>query len=191
MQRDRAWTGMQRAIEVGARALTRRQLLLAGSVALGGLVLGRRAVSEQSGWVLPERARNALGESSLVYVSPLHRDGRESSCHGEVWYFVDEGDPVIITASDGWKVRAIKSGRDRARLWVGDFGPVQGTGGRYREAPGFLARAELDTERAVFDRLMASFGQRYAEEWGKWQPRFEKGYGDKSRVLVRYTPIGD
>ena len=42
---------------------------------------------------------------------------------------------------------------------------------------------------ATWSRLMAAFSKRYAEEWGKWGPRFERGRADGSRVLIRYTPI--
>jgi len=48
----------------------------------------------------------------------LHSDGRESTCHGEVWFFVDEGSVVIATGKDRWKTRALRSGRDRARIWA-------------------------------------------------------------------------
>ena len=125
-----------------------------------------------------------------MYVSPLAQSGAESRCHGEVWYFVDGGTVVIATAADRWKAVAIRKGRDRARLWVGDFGPVKRAGDAYRSAPSFLAEAEIVKERAVFDRLLESFAKRYSDEWGKWRPRFENGYGDGSRVVIRYTPIG-
>jgi len=176
-------------IAEGAPGLTRRELLVSGAAVLGGLAFGSRAYAADAPYALSEAARAALGESPLVYVSPLHKNGRESSCHGEVWYFVDGDAVVVATAADRWKVRAIRSGRDRARIWVGDFGPAWRAGKSYREAPTFLARAEIDEDRAVFDRLMAAFAERYADEWGKWKPRFEKGYADASRLVLRYTPV--
>ena len=36
---------------------------------------------------------------------------------------------------------------------------------------------------------MTSFGKKYPKEWGKWEPRFREGYGDGSRVLIRYEPV--
>lgn len=170
-------------------AWSRREVLAAGATLLGGLAWTRSVPAAEPSWSLPAATRAALDESPWVYVSPLHRDGRESSCHGEVWYFVDDSAVVIATAADRWKVEAIRSGRDRARLWVGDRGPAWRAGKRYRELPTFLARAEIDRDRAVFERLMAAFAERYADEWGKWKPRFETSYADGSRLLVRYTPI--
>jgi len=137
---------------------------------------------------LPEATRNALETSPLVYVSPLLAGGAESSCHGEVWFFVDEGSVVIVTAADGWKAKAVRQGRGEARLWVGDFGPVGRAGDRYRKAPNFVADAEIISDRATFDRLLESFAKRYPDGWGKWKPRFEKGFADGSRVMIRYSP---
>jgi hypothetical protein len=53
-----------------------------------------------------------------------------------------------------------------------------------------VARATIEPDRAVFERLMERFATRYADEWGKWGPRFRKGWDDGSRVMIRYTPIG-
>ncbi len=51
---------------------------------------------------LPESTRTALESSPLVYISPLLADGKESRCHGEVWFFFDGGDVVIATSKDSW-----------------------------------------------------------------------------------------
>ena len=184
-------TGRGGAGDPQRRWMTRREVLSAGAgVVVGGLLWPVGSALGASAFALDDAAKSALGSSPLVYVSPLQKSGAESSCHGEVWFFVDEGSVVIFTGSDGWKARAIAKGRDRARIWVGDFGPVGRAGDRYRKAPTFLARAEATRDRGTFDRLMASFAERYSGEWGKWGPRFQKGYDDGSRVLIRYTPIG-
>jgi hypothetical protein len=175
---------------VSGPSLTRRELLVAGAAMVGGLVWAPRTFAADPAYTLTEETRKALGESPLVYISPLRQDGHESSCHGEVWYFVDDDSVVIATAADRWKVQAIRSGRDQARVWVGDHGPVWRAGKRYRKAPTFRAKASIDEDPAVFERLMTAFAERYADGWGKWKPRFEKGYADGSRLLVRYRPIG-
>ena len=36
---------------------------------------------------------------------------------------------------------------------------------------------------------MKSYGQRYADEWSKWGPRFRKDYEDGTRALSRYRPV--
>ena len=165
--------------------LTRRELLVAGACALGAAALwprGARAEGE-SAWL------QAAKKSSLVYVSPLLADGSESRCHGEVWFFVDGGDVVLATATKTWKARALGLGRDRARVWVGDFGPYSGASEKVAKAPNAVTTAKLDNDRAVFDRLLAAFAEKYADEWGKWKPRFESSYADGSRVVIRYTPV--
>lgn len=170
--------------------ITRRRLLLGSGALAGALLWAPRGLRAAEEFALDTAAVEALRTSPLVYVSPLSKRGAESRCHGEVWFFVDQGDVVIFTASDGWKARAIAKGHERARLWVGNFGPVGRAGDRYRAAPTFEARAEIETRKEVFDRLMSTFAVRYANEWKKWGPRFQKGRDDGSRVMIRYTPIG-
>jgi hypothetical protein len=155
--------------------------------------LGTFALPLRFAWAeaakLPAATIAALEKSPLVYVSPLRQDGRESRCHGEVWFLWDRDAVLISTGAKTWKARALKSGLDRARIWVGDFGPVGRAGDRFRSAPSFDVRASAETNRAAFDRLLAAFGKKYPDEWGKWKPRFEKGYEDGSRTLIRYSPI--
>ncbi len=95
-----------------------------------------------------------------------------------------------MTGSERWKSRALDKGWDQARIWVGDFGPVGKAGERYRSAPGFVTRVRRDRDPEVFERLMTRFAVRYPDAWGKWEPRFRKGYEEGSRVLLRYTPTG-
>jgi hypothetical protein len=171
-------------------AITRRHLLIGSGALAGSLLFAPRVLRADDAYSLDVATVEALRTSPLVYVSPLSKKGVESRCHGEVWFFLDRGGVVIFTATDGWKARAIAKGRKRARLWVGNFGPVRSAGDRYRAAPTFEARAEIETRADVFDRLMSSFAVRYADEWKKWRPRFQKGHDDGSRVMIRYTPIG-
>ncbi len=165
--------------------LSRRELLLAGACALGAAAVWPRGVFAAPAPTWLEVAQ----KSPLVYVSPLLADGAESRCHGEVWFFVDGGDVVLATATKTWKARALELGRDTARIWVGDFGPYVKTPEKVKAAPNFVAKARLDKDRAVFDRLLAAYAVKYADEWGKWKPRFESSYADGSRVVIRYSPV--
>ena len=162
--------------------LSRRELLLASACALGAAALWPRNAwaASQTGWL--EAARS----SPLVYVSPLLKDGSESRCHGEVWFFVDGADVVLATATKTWKARALAAGRDRARVWVGDFGPYAKAPEKVKSAPSFVAHASLERDRAVFDRLLAAYAVKYPDEWDKWKPRFESSYADGTRVVIRY-----
>ncbi|HTO70008.1 MAG TPA: hypothetical protein VMR31_09130 [Myxococcota bacterium] len=170
--------------------VTRRAVLRAGVLAVGVAALApRRLFARDEGVSLAKPVVDALVNGKLVYVSPLKKDGSESSCHAEVWYFWDTNAVVIATATSGWKTRALKAGNGQARLWVGDFGPYAKAKDKVKTAPSFVARAEIDGTAETFQRLLDSYGARYPDEWGKWKPRFEKQRADGSRTVIRYTPI--
>jgi hypothetical protein len=162
--------------------LTRRELLRSGALTFGAVALLPRVLhaAAEPAWLA------AAKTSPLVYVSPLKKDGAESRCHGEVWFFLDGGDVVLATSVKSWKARALGLGRKQARVWVGDFGSYAGAKDEVSAAPSFLADASLDRDPAVFARLLAAYGTKYPDEWDKWKPRFEQGYGDGSRVVIRY-----
>ena len=85
--------------------LTRRTVL-AGAAALLAAPMYRAAASGKGG----------AYDSALVYLTPLHRSGKESTCHAEVWFVYFEGAFYVVTASDAWRARAVRAGLDRARL---------------------------------------------------------------------------
>lgn len=125
-------------------------------------------------------------------MSPLLADGKESRCHGEVWFGWLDGSVVVITAKERWKSRALARGLDRARIWVGEHGPWKRLIGRnetFRRAPHFDARAEAVKDQALLDRLLALYDEKYPEEIPDWRDRMRRGYADGSRVLIRYTPL--
>lgn len=165
--------------------IDRRSFLLASlAVALGPRLAARAAA--------PSDLDRALESSGLVYVSPLLADGRESRCHGEVWFAWLDGSVVIVTAREGWKARAVQRGLDRARLWVGDHGSwkrMLGKSDEFRQAPAFEARAAIVKDGALLERVLASFERKYPEEIGRWRDRMRAGYADGSRVLVGYRPV--
>ena len=170
--------------------VTRRQWIVGALAWLSAVVLPLKASSVRAaGYVLSKEAAKALRTSPLIYVSPLRSDGQESQCHGEVWFFEDLGDAVIFTARDRWKATAVRDGLDQARIWVGDVGPVGRSGGRFRQEPSFRASASVDTSPETFRLLMTDFAKRYPDEWEKWGPRFQKGWDQGTRVIIRYKPI--
>jgi len=134
----------------------------------------------------------ALRTSRFVYVSPLRSDGRESTCHGEVWFAWLDGAVVITTGRSSWKARALAGGLDRARIWVGDFGRWKQLLSRsqdFRRGPSFEARAERVEGEALLDQLLASYDRKYPDEIATWRERMRRGYADGSRVLIRYQPL--
>ena len=170
-------------------SLTRRQLMVVSSVSGGLALLGRPAIGDA--YTLAAPAQQALAESPLVYVSPLRSSGEESRCHGEVWFYVDGGDVIVGSEVSTWKVKAVQQGLDNARLWVADYGPEWRALNRYRSAPNFLARVEIDSSRSTYEGLMESYALRYPKEWGAWEERFRRQYKNGERVLLRYIPVGD
>jgi hypothetical protein len=152
---------------------------------------GEAPARKQGGGLSAEAVR-ALEKSEFVYVSPLRSDGRESTCHGEVWYAWLDGAVVLNTAAGTWKARSLKRGLDRARIWVGNHGTwkrAPGRNGSFRKAPSFEAKAAFVKDDAVVDRLLAVFDEKYPDEIGEWRDRMRDGYFDGSRLMIRYTPV--
>src|SRR5262245_65961116 len=122
--------------DIPAFSWTRRAVLRGGALFVAALAVApRRLWAADPAFALPKATADALAKSPLVYVSPLLASGKQSACHKEVWYFVDRGAVVIGTATDRWKTVAVKTGRDKARLWVGEYGA---------SAPTFLEPAGID-----------------------------------------------
>jgi hypothetical protein len=164
-----------------------RRAFLAGSLAL--LVLPRALRAEFA--ALPEATRKALEDSEFVYVSPLRRDGSESTCHGEVWYGWLDGAVVLTTGSGTWKARALSRGLDRARVWAGSHGRWKRSVGRneaFRAAPSVDARVERVQDPALVERLLRLYGTKYPEEFPAWEERMRRGHASGERVLLRYVP---
>ena len=176
------------------RARFGRRAFLRGALGLLAWPLAARAprvAAEPIRATLPPETLRALETSRTVYVSPLLADGRESSCHGEVWYDFIDGAVVLTTSRTSWKARSLAKGYDTARIWVGDHGRWKRIGGKreaFRDAPSFDARASRSTDPALVDRLLASFEVKYPEEIGRWRDRMRRGHASGERVLIRYQP---
>ncbi len=174
-----------------------RRGFLRSSLALLAWPLAARAEKIEAGSgqsaTLPPETLRALESSPYVYVSPLRAGGRESTCHGEVWYGWIDGAVVLITAATTWKARSIDKGHDSARIWVGDFGrwkSLTGTREDFRAGPSFVARARRVDDPALLDRLLAIFDTKYPDEIGRWRDRMRRGYASGDRVLIRYESRG-
>jgi hypothetical protein len=172
-----------------------RRGFLRGALALLAWPLAARAEkietdSGKSAALTPETLL-ALTSSPYVYVSPLGADGRESTCHGEVWYGWIDGAVVVTTGTATWKARSLAKGRDRARIWVGDYGrwkSLTGTREDFRAGPSFVARASRSEDPDLLDRLLAIFEAKYPDEIGRWRDRMRRGHASGERVLIRYEP---
>jgi len=150
----------------------------------------RRVFADAEGGVAPALAA-ALAKSPFVYVSPLRRNGEESRCHAEVWFGWEGGAVLLITASNGWKARALSRGLTQARIWVGDYGRWKRLGitsDAFRAGPSFVARASASKDASLLERLLSIYDAKYPDEIGSWRDRMRAGFHDGSRVLLRYVP---
>jgi len=59
----------------------------------------------------------------------------------------------------------------------------------FRKAPSFDTRAEIVTDDALLDRLLALYETKYPDEIARWRDRMREGYANGSRVLIRYRPL--
>jgi len=171
----------------GARSHSRRPQTVPPASASAPAFPATRAAAK-----LAPETRALLGSSEFVYISPLRSDGSESRCHGEVWYGWLDETVVIITSRSAWKARAVlDKGLDSARIWVGDHGRWKGwvwNNERFRSAPSFEARAEVDRDPSLLERLMQHYSKRYADEFGVWESRMRSGFESGERVMLRYVP---
>lgn len=133
-----------------------------------------------------------LDASPFAYISPLRANGRESTCHAELWYAWLDDAVVVTVARDRWKAGALARGLDRARIWVGDHGRWKTWyGGRneaFRSAPNFEARVEQATDPKLVERLLSVYEIKYPDEVADWRDIMRQGSADGSRVVLRYTP---
>jgi hypothetical protein len=165
--------------------LDRRSFLAAAATAL---VLPRRLFAADA---LPTEL---LEKSEFVYVSPLRKDGSESTCHGEVWFGWIDGTVVVNSRRGTWKVQALEKGLDRARIWVGNHGrwkgvlPTSEPNEAFRQAPHLDARARFETDRKVNQRLLELYAKKYGGAFERWHEDMESGFFSGQRKLLRYEP---
>jgi len=174
---------------------TRRRFIQRSGLTMAGLAAGmnfnlRPARGATAAGGRPDL--NLLESSPFVYISPLKSDGKESSCHAEVWFAWLDDSIVITVAADRWKATALRRGLDRARIWVGPHGRwktmVGGRNEDFLDAPNFIARAERvgKEDKTLIDRLLGVYEKKYPEEIGRWRDGMRSGNADGSRILIRY-----
>ena len=52
----------------------------------------------------------ALDKSDLIYLSPIVSDGKDSACHGEVWFVHHDREIFVVTQSNAWRAEATRRG---------------------------------------------------------------------------------
>jgi hypothetical protein len=183
----------QASQRISRRSLLERTLTLGALVAWPALGWAQPSANEKH-----DRPANPdlppgkhLTESEYVYVSPLLANGRESTCHGEVWYAWLDESVVLITAKTTWKARALDRGLESARVWIGDHGRWKGwfrNNETFRRAPNFNAIATTDNDATLLDRLMKVYETKYPAEFSHWEERQRSGFHSGERIIIRYSP---
>jgi hypothetical protein len=166
-----------------------------GAAMLSGAVLlpTNFARSSDLKFQVSKAAQAAIETSKLIYITPIKSDGKESSCHAEVWFFGEGEDLLVVTKKELWRSQAVNQGLDRARIWVGDHGVWKQSKNAFRKAPSFLAQAEhISSDAEAVGRTLKAMSAKYADEgWSTYGPRFKEGLADGSRVLLRYRPVAE
>lgn len=162
---------------------SRRKILQLCGTALAIGAVPFRAVAA----AVADATQKALGKSNTIYITPLKKNGAESTCHAEVWFTYDGSNIYVVTSSKAWRARAASLGLT-ARMWVGEFGVWKDSKEAYRKAPQITATAALITDAAAQTQILEKFGQKYYDDWDTWGPRFSNGLKDGSRVMLRYAP---
>jgi hypothetical protein len=178
-----------------SQSMLSRRAFLRGAATLSGAVLlpANLARSRDAEFRVSQAAQAAIETSKLIYITPIRSDGKESSCHAEVWFHAEAADLLVVTKPELWRSQAVKRGLDRARIWVGDFGVWKRSHGAFRNAPSFLAQAEhISSDAEAVERTLKSMSIKYADEgWTTYGPQFKQGLASGSRVLLRYRPIAE
>jgi len=182
-------------MDAGEASLTRRRFLTRLGVGAVGLAC---ALPGQPRTVLAKQPDSSslpislLEKSSFVYISPLLRNGKESSCHAELWYAWIDDSVVVTVARDRWKAIALEKGLNGARIWVGDHGRWKTMLGSRNEefltAPNFYAKAERVEDKKMIEPLLTVYAKKYPNEIAKWRDRMRSGNADGSRIMIRYRP---
>ena len=151
----------------------------------GTLALGVAAATALPMAHAAPRYPAGVDSSPLIYLSPLHADGRLSKCQAEIWYAHVNDALYVVTSSKSWRAKAAQRGM-RTRIWVGDVGQWRSSDGAYLELPAVDLRSATETDATTQLQVLGEMGVKYSAEWGRWGPRFRDGLADGSRVMLRY-----
>jgi general stress protein 26 len=126
------------------------------------------------------RDTQALSKASLIYIATVRKDGNQSRS-APVWFTIgaDRNTILIQTSRDTWKAKRIKRGSP-VLVWIGSA-----------DGPAFVGKAEITSESAVRDTILADFRKKYWENRvmgvGPSRARFDSG----ERVAIKITPMRD
>jgi hypothetical protein len=172
-----------------SHALTRRQVIAWGAVALGGLAIAPGIATTASAQSNSERERasaqvsqrdvDALSTASILYIATVRKDGNQSKA-APVWFTVSPNHLVLIqTQPTTWKAKRIRRGSP-VIVWIGR-----------KHGPAFIGKAEISSDPAVERQIIEDYPKKYLmARFGFHKPTQEMF--DKSGILsIVITPVRD
>ena len=121
----------------------------------------------------------ALAEATYIYIATVRKDGNQSKAV-PVWFITTADHQVLIeTSPTSWKAKRIKRGSP-AMIWIGS-----------RTGPAFIGNAEIVTDTALQDQVIAEYPKKYTLAWiGFARPSRAKL--DRGQIVViRISPTRD
>lgn len=133
-------------------------------------------VSMATAAALSPALEKKLRDSKYVYVAS-ERKGGSLGKPAEIWFFVHEGAVYVASPPATWRVKRVRAGRTKAKIWVGS-----------RDGESFDATAAAVDDPKLHPVLAKAYAEKYPSDWGGYEKRFMKGLTDGGYVLIRYTP---
>ena len=173
-----------------AHALTRRQVIAWGAVALGGLAIAPGIATtsasaqsssdgKQAHAQVSQRDLDALSTAGVLYIATVRKDGNQSTA-APVWFTVSPNHLVLIqTQPTTWKAKRIRRGSP-VIVWIGR-----------KHGPAFLGKAEINSDPAVERQIIEDYPKKYLmARFGFHRPTQEMF--DKGGILsIVITPVRD
>jgi hypothetical protein len=172
-----------------SNALTRRQVIAWGAVALGGLAMAPRIATtasaqsssdgKQAGAQASQRDLDALSTAGILYIATVRKDGNQSTA-APVWFTVSPNHLVLIqTQPTTWKAKRIRRGSP-VIVWIGR-----------KHGPAFIGKAEISSDPAVERQIIEDYPKKYLlARFGFHRPTQE--IFDKGGILsIVITPVRD
>jgi hypothetical protein len=172
-----------------SNALTRRQVIAWGAVALGGLAMAPRIATtasaqsssdgKQAGAQASQRDLDALSTAGILYIATVRKDGNQSTA-APVWFTVSPNHLVLIqTQPTTWKAKRIRRGSP-VIVWIGR-----------KRGPAFIGKAEISSDPAVERQIIEDYPKKYLlARFGFHRPTQE--IFDKGGILsIVITPVRD
>jgi hypothetical protein len=172
-----------------SRALTRRQVISWGAVALGGFAMATGIAKtasaqsgsdgKQAGAQVSQRDVDALSTAGILYIATVRKDGNQSTA-APVWFTVSPNHLVLIqTQHTTWKAKRIRRGSP-VIVWIGR-----------KHGPAFIGTAEISSDPAVERQIIEDYPKKYLmARFGFHRPNQEMF--DKGGILsIVITPVRD